>query len=107
MLNISDERSKEEALVLAEDLQGKLEKGDNFVKLVEEFSDDEGTKNAGGSLGVSDGDAFPIEFEIALENLEKGQVSEPIFLETSIHLLKLIDIQTPIPEEYELSLIHI
>ena len=101
MLNISDERSKEEALVLAEDLKGKLEKGDNFVKLVEEFSDDEGTKNAGGSLGVSDGDAFPIEFEIALENLEEGQVSEPIFLETSIHLLKLIDIQTPIPEEYE------
>ena len=101
MLNISDERSKEEALVLAEDLKGKLEKGDNFVKLVEEFSDDEGTKNAGGSLGVSDGDAFPIEFEIALENLEEGQVSEPIFLETSIHLLKLTDIQTPIPEEYE------
>ena len=33
--------------------------------------------------------------------MEKGQVSEPIFLETSIHLLKLIDIQTPIPEEYE------
>ena len=101
MLNISDERSKEEALVLAEDLKGKLEKGDNFVKLVEEFSDDEGTKNSGGSLGVSDGDAFPVEFEIALENLEEGQVSEPIFLGTSIHLLKLTDIQTPIPEEYE------
>ena len=101
MLNISDERSKEEALVLAGELKNKLEKGDNFVKLVEESSDDEGTTNAAGSLGVSDGDAFPIEFEIALENLEKGQVSEPIFLETSIHLLKLIDIQTPIPEEYE------
>ena len=101
MLNISGERSKEEASVLAEELKRKLEKGDNFVKLVEEFSDDEGTKNSGGSLGVSDGDAFPVEFEIALENLEEGQVSEPIFLETSIHLLKLTDIQTPIPEEYE------
>ena len=101
MLNISDERSKEEALVLAGELKNKLEKGDNFVKLVEEFSDDEGTKNAAGSLGVSDGDAFPVEFEIALENLEEGQISEPIFLETSIHLLKLTDIQTPIPEEYE------
>ena len=101
MLNISDERSKEEALVLAGELKNKLEKGDNFVKLVEESSDDEGTTNAAGSLGVSDGDAFPVEFEIALENLEEGQISEPIFLETSIHLLKLIDIQTPIPEEYE------
>ena len=41
MLNISDKRTKEEALVLAEELKRKLEKGDNFVKLVEEFSDDE------------------------------------------------------------------
>ena len=101
MLNISDKRTKEEALVLAEELKRKLEKGDNFVKLVEEFSDDEGTKNAGGSLGVSDGNAFPVEFEIALENLEEGQVSKPIFVETSIHLLKLTNIQTPVPEEYE------
>ena len=102
MLNISEERNEEEALLLAEEIKKKIEKGNDFQKLVQEFSDDEGTKNSGGSLGVSVGHAFPEEFEIALENMEEGQVSNPIFLGTSIHLLKLTSIQTPIPEEYEL-----
>jgi peptidyl-prolyl cis-trans isomerase D len=101
MLNISEERNEEEALLLAEEIKKKIEKGNDFQELVNEFSDDEGTKNSGGSLGVSDGNDFPEEFEIALENMEEEQVSNPILLETSIHLLKLTNIQTPIPEEYE------
>nr|MCS5549337.1 peptidylprolyl isomerase [SAR86 cluster bacterium] len=103
MLNISEERNEEEALLLAGEIKKKIENGNDFQELVQEFSDDEGTKNSGGSLGVSDGNAFPEEFEIALEDMEEGQVSNPIFLETSIHLLKLTNIQTPIPEEYELK----
>ena len=101
MLNISEERNEEEALLLAEEIKKKIEKGNDFQELVKEFSDDEGTKNSGGSLGVSEGNAFPEEFEVALENMEEEQVSSPILLETSIHLLKLTSIQTPIPEEYE------
>jgi len=103
MLNIYEERNEEEALLLAGEIKEKIENGIDFQELVQEFSDDEGTKNSGGSLGVSDGNAFPEEFEIALEDMEEGQVSNPIFLETSIHLLKLTNIQTPIPEEYELK----
>ena len=103
MLNISEERNEEEALLLAGEIKKKIDNGNDFQKLVQEFSDDEGTKNSGGSLGVSDGNAFPEEFEIALENMEEGQVSNPIFLDTSIHLLKLTSIQTPIPEEYGLK----
>ena len=103
MLNIYEERNEEEALLLAEEIKEKIENGIDFQELVQEFSDDEGTKNSGGSLGVSDGNAFPEEFEIALEDMEEGQVSNPIFLDTSIHLLKLTSIQTPIPEEYQLK----
>ena len=103
MLNIYEERNEEEALLLAGEIKEKIENGIDFQELVQEFSDDEGTKNSGGSLGVSDGNAFPEEFEVTLENMEEGQVSNPIFLETSIHLLKLTNIQTPIPEEYELK----
>jgi peptidyl-prolyl cis-trans isomerase D len=103
MITISEERNEEEALLLAGEIKEKIENGIDFQELVQEFSDDEGTKNSGGSLGVSDGNAFPEEFEVTLENMEEGQVSNPIFLETSIHLLKLTNIQTPIPEEYELK----
>ena len=101
MINISSERTKDQALDLANQIKKKIDSGDDFTSLVEEYSEDEGTKNTGGSLGISDGCAFPEEFEIALEQLKEGQVSNPIALEESVHLVKLTNFQAPIPDEYE------
>ena len=101
MINISSERTKEQALDLANQIKKKIDSGDDFTNLVEEYSEDEGTKSTGGSLGISDGSAFPEEFEIALEQLKEGQVSNPIALEESVHLVKLTNFQAPIPDEYE------
>ena len=101
MINISSERTKEQALDLANQIKKKIDSGDDFTSLVEEYSEDEGTKNTGGSLGISDGSAFPEEFELALEQLEEGQVSNPIALEESVHLVKLTNFQAPVPDEYE------
>ena len=102
MINITIERHKQDAISLANDLRKKLESGENFESLIKEYSEDEGTKNSDGFLGVSDGSAFSPEFELALEGLEKGEVSQPIVLESSVHLLKLTDIQKPTPEKYNL-----
>ena len=102
MINITIERHKQDAISLANDLRKKLESGENFESLIKEYSEDEGTKNSDGFLGVSDGSAFSPEFELALEVLEKGEVSQPIVLESSVHLLKLTDIQKPTPEKYNL-----
>ena len=101
MINISSERTKDQALDLANQIKKKIDSGDDFKSLVEEYSEDEGTKNTGGSLGISDGSAFPEEFEIALEQLKEGQVSNPIALEESVHLVKLTNFQAPIPDAYE------
>ena len=101
MINISSDRTKQQALDLANQIKKKIDFGDDFTSLVEEYSEDEGTKNIGGSLGISDGSAFPEEFELALEQLEEGQVSNPIALEESVHLVKLTNFQAPIPDEYE------
>ena len=101
MINISSERTKDQALDLANQIKEKIDFGDDFTSLVEEYSEDEGTKNTGGSLGISDGSAFPEEFEIALEQLKEGQVSNPIALEESVHLVKLTNFQAPIPDAYE------
>ena len=101
MINISSERTKDQALDLANQIKKKIDSGDDFTSLVEEYSEDEGTKSTGGSLGISDGSAFPEEFEIALEQLKEGQVSNPIALEESVHLVKLTNFQAPIPDAYE------
>ena len=101
MINISSERTKDQALDLANQIKKKIDSGDDFTSLVEEYSEDEGTNSTGGSLGISDGSAFPEEFEIALEQLKEGQVSNPIALEESVHLVKLTNFQAPIPDAYE------
>jgi len=101
MVNVNDDRNKSEALVLANDLKSQIESGGSFTDLVKEYSDDEGTKDNGGDLGVTDGSVFPPEFEEVIATMEEGALSNPIELDESIHLLLLKDIQTPIPDTYE------
>ena len=102
MINVKENESIELALERIRLIYSKLE-DDNFINLVSEFSEDEGSKNSGGDLGISDGTAFPEEFEKALVNLNLGDVSEPIYLadSQSYHLIKLTELISPKPEPFE------
>ena len=102
MINVNTNETPDFALEKARSILGKIQE-DNFSDLVAEFSDDEGSKNNGGDLGTSDGTAFPPEFEEALEKLEVGEVSDPIYLvdSNSYHILKLTELISPKPESFE------
>ena len=91
MLNIDQDRSLEEALLILAEVKQKIDSGTAFEDLVTEVSEDEGTKEMGGSLGVTDGTLLPPEFETVLETMSAGEVSEPISLSNSVHLIKLVD----------------
>ena len=65
MVNIDSDRTKEEAIEILENTKNRLSKGEDFNSLVLEISDDEGTKDSEGSLGVTDGTLLPDEFEEA------------------------------------------
>ena len=91
MLNIDQDRSLEEALLTLAEVKQKIDSGTVFEDLVTEVSEDEGTKEMGGSLGVTDGTLLPPEFETVLETMSAGEVSEPISLSNSVHLIKLVD----------------
>ncbi len=71
-------------------IQQKLAEGDDFAAIATEFSDDFGSKDNGGNLGSSTGDAFPDEFESTLKQLSEGQVSEPVQIDNATHFIKLI-----------------
>lgn len=101
MINITEDRDEDAALTLAKKLRQKIDEGEEFNSLISEFSEDEGTKNSEGNLGISDGTNFPPEFEKALTKLELNEISQPIILDKSIHLLKLSNIQVPVPESLE------
>lgn len=68
----------------------KLASGEDFAKLAKEYSDDLGSKEQGGDLGFSKGDAFPAEFETALATLKIGQVSAAVKTDAGTHFIKLL-----------------
>ena len=101
MVNIDSDRTKEEAIEILETTKNRISKGEDFNSLVQEISEDEGTRDSGGSLGVTDGTLLPAEFEEALLSMNEGEVYGPIELNSSVHLIKLTESEIPKPKSLE------
>ena len=101
MLNIDSNRTSQEATKILENTKSRLSEGEDFSALVTEISDDEGTKDSGGSLGVTDGTLLPSEFEEALSGMNEGEIYGPIELTSSVHLIKLTKKEIPEPRSIE------
>ena len=66
-----------------------------FESAVTESSDDAGSKDSFGDLGLSSGDAFPEEFETAISSMALNELSEVLELDDSFHILKLTEVLKP------------
>ena len=93
LIEITDQRSKEEAKALITKLADRIKNGDAFQDLVEQFSDDTGSARSAGDLGYTKGDAFPPEFEDALFTLSLNQISEPVLTDAGYHLITATEIK--------------
>jgi len=62
-----------------------------FEDAVLASSDDLASKDSLGDLGLSSGDAFPEEFEVAIASMALNDLSDVIELEDSFHVLKLTE----------------
>ena len=67
----------------------------SFEEAVSKSSEDLASKDDGGDLGLSSGDAFPEEFESAISSMQLNSISPIIELEDSLHILKLTEIIKP------------
>lgn len=83
-----EEKDGQQALV--DEVSQKIKDGDDFAELVSKYSDDSGSKDSGGNLGVMIADTFPEAFENAVYSLEEGQVSAPVVTEAGTHFIKVI-----------------
>ena len=66
-----------------------------FENAVTESSEDAGSIDAFGDLGLSSGDAFPEEFETAISSMALNELSEVLELDDSFHILKLTEVLKP------------
>ena len=73
-----------------------------FAELVNKFTEDDGTKEADGDLGFTDGQIFPEPFESRISSLAVNEInSEPIFFESNAHFLYVTEINATEITSYE------
>lgn len=75
----------------ADKLLARVRRGEDFAKLVKEFSEDRGLKETGGEYTLSRDDAFVPEFKSAAFSLQPQQVSDVVTTMFGYHIIKLIE----------------
>ncbi|AWI51840.1 peptidylprolyl isomerase [Actinobacillus porcitonsillarum] len=69
----------------------QLNNGADFAALAKEKSTDKLSAAQGGNLGWAKAGTFPQAFENAANQLQAGQVSQPIKIDNAYHIIKVID----------------
>ncbi|NBQ12888.1 MAG: hypothetical protein EBU29_12810, partial [Gammaproteobacteria bacterium] len=87
LLAETDDRDLASARALAESLLTRLEAGEDFAALAEEFSDDPGSASDGGRLGAAARGTFVGPFEEALFSMVPGELRGPVETEFGVHIL--------------------
>jgi len=93
ILITSESRSDSEAKSLANSIKQRVDAGESFATLAEEFSDDPGSAASGGELGIYFPGMFVEEFEQAVNSLQsEGDLTGPVKTDFGYHLILLTDI---------------
>ncbi|MDZ4017296.1 SurA N-terminal domain-containing protein [Pseudomonas sichuanensis] len=95
LIEVNDKANDAQAKARIEEIQQRLNKGEDFAKLAKEFSQDPGSANTGGDLGFAGPGVYDPAFEDALYKLNKDQVSAPVRTEFGYHLIKLLGVEAP------------
>jgi peptidyl-prolyl cis-trans isomerase C len=69
----------------------RLKKGDDFVKVAEEVTEDPSGKANGGDLGYFTKEQMVPEFSDVAFKLDKGQISDPVKTQFGWHVIKVED----------------
>lgn len=89
-----------EDLETAQELLAKINQGEDFAELAQEYSTDPGSGAMGGSLGSFERGRMVPAFEKAAFSLEVGEISEPVQSDFGYHIIKVTD-RTPFEESFE------
>lgn len=75
----------------AKEVKEKLDNGEDFDKLAEEYSTDEASKDDGGKLGYFTVGEMDPAFEDAAYDMKKGEISDPLQTQNGFHIIKVND----------------
>lgn len=85
------EESQQEAQKLVDTIKARLKAGDSFEELAKEYSQDPGSAQKGGSLGMVRHGVLFREFEDAALMLEPGEVSDVVQTPVGYHMIQMVE----------------
>lgn len=91
LITTSADISDEDARQTLAELKQRIEEGEDFADLANEYSEDPGSKIQGGDLGWANPGTFVAEFERVMESLDEGQISEPFKSQFGWHILQVLE----------------
>ena len=83
------ERKKEAALKMAKEVKQKLDKGQDFVGIAKQYSEDPGSKDQGGLYKNAPINGWVANFKKAAQTLPLNKISDPIETEYGYHVMKV------------------
>ncbi len=92
----SDEAAQQAARQRAEQVLSRLRQGEDFATLAKEVSEDPGSADQGGDLGLIERGMMDPVFERAAYALEAGVLSEPVQSAFGFHILRVDQV---VPEQ--------
>ncbi|OLU35326.1 SurA N-terminal domain-containing protein [Pseudomonas sp. PA27(2017)] len=95
LIEVGGDVSDEQAKAKIDEVQKRLQAGEDFAALAKEFSQDPGSASEGGDLGYAGKGVYDPAFEDALYALKQDEVSAPVRTEFGWHLIKLLGVQAP------------
>lgn len=101
LIQINETTSEADAKKQITDIASKIEAGEDFEALAKAHSQDPGSANIGGDLGMFQQGMMVPEFDKAVFSMQPGEVSEPIKTDFGYHLIKLTQIQPKQTPEYD------
>jgi len=89
LISVEPTADENEALEKIQKIKHRLENGENFATVAKSSSDDKGSGEQGGALGWTRPGQMVKPFELAMNTLEIGVVSEPIRTRFGWHLIEV------------------
>lgn len=83
------ERTKEEALALAQEIRKELTDGSDFAELAMQYSEDPGSRENGGLYADTPVSNWVPAFKNAVLELPLGEISDPVETSYGYHLIKV------------------
>ena len=91
LFEVGGDLSEDQALEMATTAKQRIDAGEEFEAVALEMSTDTASAEVGGDIGYTDGTAFPVALEEALEILSVDEVSAPVVSDFGVHIVKLTE----------------